>query len=156
MQIKPQGTIFDEYLETLEGGNWLVGRGIFNNSTAAECVRCHDAGRGGGNVGPNLSKIGSTLSREQILQALIDPSYRLAPGYGNVSLVLTNNQEVTGLLAKETDTELVINTSDAEPLRIEKSRIKKRENLPSSMPAMSTLLTKREIRDVVEFLTTLR
>jgi quinoprotein glucose dehydrogenase len=154
--FKQQGTIFDEYLETLNGGNWMAGRGIFNNNSAAQCTRCHDAGRGGGNVGPALSQIGSTLTREQILQALIDPSYRLAPGFGNVSVTLTNGQEVIGLLAKETEAELTINTSDAEPLVIEKSRIKARENLPSSMPAMGSILSKREIRDMVEFLTTLK
>ncbi len=154
--FKQQGSIFDEYVETLNGGNWVTGRGIFNNNAAAQCTRCHDAGRGGGNVGPALTHIAGALTREQLLQALVDPSNRLAPGYGNVSITLSNGQEVVGLLAKESDSELTINTSDAEPLVVEKSRIKKRENLPSSMPAMGSLLSKREIRDVVEFLTTLR
>ena len=50
----------------------------------------------------------------------------------------------------------MITTSDAEPLVISVSRIAKRENMPSSMPPMGTLLTKREIRDVVEFLSGLK
>ncbi len=155
-QFKQGGTVFDEYLESLTGGSWTVGRNIFNNSSAAECVRCHTVNKIGGNVGPELSKISNTLSREEILRALVEPSARLAPGFGNVNVVLTNGQDITGLLAKETDSEITINTSDAEPLVIEKSRIKKRENLPSSMPAMGSLLSKREIRDVVEYLATLK
>ena len=73
-----------------------------------------------------------------------------------VSLKLKDGQEVTGTLAKENAEELVITTSDAEPLVIPVSRIAKRENMPSSMPPMGSLLSKREIRDVVEFLSGLK
>jgi quinoprotein glucose dehydrogenase len=63
-----------------------------------------------------------------------------------------NGQEVTGILMSENEHELVLKTSEAEPLKIAVSRIDKRENFPSSMPPMGSLLSKREIRDVVEFL----
>lgn len=154
--IKPGASPMDEYMESLFGGNRNNGRNIFNYNSTAQCVRCHNMGSEGGSVGPNLSKIGGTLSREQILQALIEPSARLSPGYGTVSLKLKDGQEVTGTLAKENAEELVITTSDAEPLVIPVSRIAKRENMPSSMPPMGTLLSKREIRDVVEYLSGLK
>jgi len=154
--IKPGASPMDEYMESLFGGNRNNGRNVFNYNSTVQCVRCHNMGSEGGSVGPNLAKIGGILSREQILQALIEPSARLSPGYGTVSLKLKDGQEVTGTLAKENAVELVITTSDAEPLVIPVSRIAKRENMPSSMPAMGTLLTKREIRDVVEFLSGLK
>jgi quinoprotein glucose dehydrogenase len=154
--IKPGASPMDEYMESLFGGNRNNGRNVFNYNSTVQCVRCHNMGSEGGSVGPNLAKIGGILSREQILQALIEPSARLSPGYGTVSLKLKDGQEVTGTLAKENAEELVITTSDAEPLVIPVSRIAKRENMPSSMPPMGTLLTKREIRDVVEFLSGLK
>lgn len=154
--IKPGASPMDEYMESLFGGNRNNGRNVFNYNSTVQCVRCHNMGSEGGSVGPNLAKIGGILSREQILQALIEPSARLSPGYGTVSLKLKDGQEVTGTLAKENAEELVITTSDAEPLVIPVSRIVKRENMPSSMPPMGTLLTKREIRDVVEFLSGLK
>jgi putative membrane-bound dehydrogenase-like protein len=154
--IKPGASPMDEYMESLFGGNRNNGRNVFNYNSTVQCVRCHNMGSEGGSVGPNLAKIGGILSREQILQALIEPSARLSPGYGTVSLKLKDGQEVTGTLAKENAEELVITTSDAEPLVISVSRIAKRENMPSSMPPMGTLLTKREIRDVVEFLSGLK
>ncbi len=49
-----------------------------------------------------------------------------------------------------------ITTSDAEPLVIPVARIAKRENMPSGMPPMGSLLSKREIRDVIEFLANLK
>ena len=155
--LKPSSGL-DEYAESLFGGNYREGRNIFNYNSAAQCSRCHTAGAAndGGAVGPALTHIAGTLSREQILQALVEPSLRLAPGYGSVSLKLSDGQEVNGILAKETATELTITTSDAEPLVVPVSRIVKRENGASSMPPMGSLLTKREIRDVVEYLATLK
>ena len=154
--IKQGASPMDEYMESLFGGNRNNGRNVFNYNSTVQCVRCHNMGSEGGSVGPNLAKIGGILSREQILQSLIEPSARLSPGYGTVSLTLKDGQEVTGTLAKENAEELVITTSDAEPLVIPVSRIAKRENMPSSMPAMGTLLSKREIRDLVEFLSSLK
>ncbi len=158
VKIKPfrsLGMTVTDYQDALFGGNALAGRQYFNTNPAGECVRCHAINRHGGEVGPSLTEIGSTLTREQLLQALIEPSARLSPGYGTVSLTLKGGQSVTGVLMQETDSELVLKTSEAEPLKIPKSRVAKRENLPSSMPQMGYLMSKREIRDMVEFLTTL-
>lgn len=154
--LKSNNSPLDEYMETLYGGNRMQGRTIFNNNSTVQCVRCHAIGGVGGAVGPSLSNIGNLLTREQLLQALIEPSARLSPGFGVVSLKLKDGQEVNGVLEKESDDELVIKTSDAEPLVIKVARIAKRENIPSSMPPMGTLMSKREIRDMVEFLASLR
>ena len=151
------GSVLDEFMDALYGGDIQAGSNVFLRNQAAECVRCHNAGGQGGEVGPSLKGIGARLSREQILQALIEPSARIAPGYGTVSLKLDDGQEVTGTLLVENEHELQLKTTDAaEPLKIALSRIKSRENYPSGMPPMGTLLTKREIRDVVEYLSSLK
>ena len=142
------------YQETLLGGNARRGRNVFMTHATAQCTRCHVLGGPGSDVGPSLGAIGDKLTREQLLEALIEPSARISPGYGMVTLTLTDGQTVSGTLTEERDDALVLKTSDAEPLVIAVSRISKRENMPSSMPPMGTLLTKREIRDVIEFLAT--
>ncbi|MCU0341414.1 MAG: HEAT repeat domain-containing protein [Spirosomaceae bacterium] len=149
-------TLADEYAETLFGGTFFQGRNIFNNNSAAQCVRCHAVGNTGGAVGPALTNIGNTLTREQLLQSLIEPSARIAPGYGVVTLTLKDGQVVTGTLAKETAEAITLTTSDAEPLVIATARVAKRENMPSGMPPMGSILSKREIRDLVEYLANLR
>ena len=110
----------------------------------------------GGTAGPSLTDIANTLSREQLLQSLIEPSARLAPGFGTVTLKLKDGQEVFGVLDKETETTLTLKTSDAEPLVIPIARIASRDNTPSSMPPMGEVLSKREIRDLVEYLSFLK
>ncbi|GAA4237071.1 c-type cytochrome [Postechiella marina] len=154
--IRESSDFTESYKDVLYGGNARKGRQIFHKNSTAQCVRCHVVAGGGGKVGPNLDNIGNTLTREQLLEALIEPSKRLAPGFGNVVLTLDDGQVVTGVLAEEKAHELIITTSEAEPLDIPISRIKKRENMPSSMPPMGKLIKKRELRDVIQYLSTLK
>ncbi|WP_247234734.1 HEAT repeat domain-containing protein [Telluribacter sp. SYSU D00476] len=154
--FKPAGTGVAEFQEALFGGNRQQGARYFFTNSTGQCVRCHAIGGRGGAVGPDLSSVADVLTRDQLLQALIEPSARLAPGFGTVTLTLKDGQTVTGTLIHESDKELELKTSEAEPLKIAVSRIAKRENMPSSMPPMGYIMSKREIRDVVEFLSSLR
>ncbi|MEA1785266.1 HEAT repeat domain-containing protein [Arenibacter sp. GZD96] len=154
--LKSNENTLDAFKETLFGGDRGSGRDYFRYNSTGQCMRCHSVGGDGGNVGPSLTNIGSMLSREQLLQALVEPSARLAPGYGTVSLTLTDGQNVTGILLEEHADELILKTAEAEPMEIPLGRIAKRTNLPSSMPAMGMLMSKRELRDVIEFLVNLK
>jgi putative membrane-bound dehydrogenase-like protein len=155
-QLKSGGHTVDAYQETLYGGRWWQGRSVFTNNPTAQCVRCHAVAGSGGKVGPPLDHIGSILTREQILESLIEPGARLAPGYGTVVLTLKDGQKVTGILEEETKDALLLRTSDAEPMEIAASRIQKRENMPSAMPAMGLMISKRELRDLIEYLSSLK
>ncbi|MEW4923743.1 HEAT repeat domain-containing protein [Algibacter sp. 2305UL17-15] len=155
-KIKDTTSILSSYKEALYGGNHRKGFGIFNYSATAQCVRCHSVNGAGGDVGPPLDTIGNQLSREQLLEALVDPSARLAPGYGNVILTLDNDQTVVGILEEESKNELTLRTSEVEPLIVPISRIKNRENVISSMPPMGELLGKRAIRDLITYLSSLK
>ena len=154
--LKSDESTTESFAETLYGGDARAGRRFFMTNSTGQCVRCHAINGEGGTVGPSLTEIGSTLRREQLLEALIEPSARLAPGYGSVKLTLKDNQEVTGILLEERADELILKTAEAEPMEIPLSRISKRDNLPSGMPPMKTLLSRREIRDVIEFLANLK
>jgi quinoprotein glucose dehydrogenase len=152
---KPQQPL-EEYKTALYGGNVWNGYRIFNEHPSAQCIKCHVVRGAGSNVGPDLSKIGASLSREQLLEAMILPTARLAPGYGVVTLTLKDGTEVFGKLLTENTKEISIETAQAEPLKIPVSKIKNRKNIPSSMPDMSKKLTKREMRDVIEFLAAMK
>ena len=153
---KPQGEGVANFMDVLTGGDAQQGRRYFATNSTGQCVRCHAIGGRGGEVGPSLTHIGSTLPREKLLEALVEPSARLSPGFGTVMLTLKDGQTVTGILSEESPQELVLKTSEAEPLKVPVARIAKRENLPSSMPPMGYIMSKREIRDMVEFLANLR
>jgi len=146
----------ENFKETLYGGDLRSGRRYFYRSTAGQCTRCHAIGGRGGEVGPDLANIGNILTREELLEALILPSNRLAPGYGMVSLTLNDGQTVNGTLMHEDEEFITLKTSEAEPMEVEVSRVSKRQNIPSSMPPMATIMSRREIRDMVEYLSSLK
>lgn len=145
-----------KYADALYGGDGGSGWGIFHYNSTAQCVRCHRVGGNGGQVGPALDHIASTLSRPDLLKALIHPDVRIAPGYGNITITLDNGASHTGTLLKEDANQLTLKTSDAEPLVLPVKRIKSRKNLPSGMSPIGLSLKKRELRDVVEYLAGLK
>ena len=65
---------------------------------------------------------------------------------------------MAGLLNAETVEELALkNPADGKLQRVKKSTVKERTSLPSAMPpGMGEILTKREMRDLVQYLSTLK
>ncbi|HEY7883666.1 MAG TPA: HEAT repeat domain-containing protein [Cellvibrionaceae bacterium] len=144
----------DMFRESLQGGNARNGWGLFMYSNAAQCIRCHVVGEQGGPVGPNLTDIGLKLTREQLLESMVDPSARIAPGFGQVSLTLKDGSVVEGLFTEETDTHKIIGSGD-DAIRVAKADIVSQQNPPSGMPPMHYILDAGQIRDLVEYLTKL-
>jgi putative heme-binding domain-containing protein len=109
----------------------------------------------GGNAGPALDNIGKTLSKQDLLIALVEPSKRLAPGFGTITLTLVAGDKVTGLLLEDKKDSMRVQLG-SEVKEIAKKEIASTALGASSMPPMGTLLSKREIRDLVSYLSTLK
>ncbi|KIC92584.1 HEAT repeat domain-containing protein [Flavihumibacter sp. ZG627] len=144
------------YAGSLVGGNAEHGGRIFFRSQSAMCMKCHAYDDYGGNAGPKLNGIASRLSREQLLEALIKPSARIAPGYGAVTLKLKDSSSVSGILMEENAKSLVIKSGEGGNMTIAKDKVETRTNAASSMPELRYVLSKKEIRDLVSFLSTLK
>lgn len=152
---KPKDDSLALYRETLAGGNQWRGREVFYNHEAAQCVRCHAVFELGGNAGPGLAGVGDRLSAEKLLESLVHPSAELAMGYGVVILEMKDGETVSGIVMEETPEHLSLKIGKEDIRKVEVAQIAKRENIPSSMPAMGDILTKREIRDLIAFLSNL-
>ncbi|MEQ9440861.1 MAG: c-type cytochrome [Cyclobacteriaceae bacterium] len=61
-----------------EHGNAVLGKLVFE-SVQAQCQTCHQVGGWGGTYGPNLSNIGSSKSKTQLANAILEPSLEIAP-----------------------------------------------------------------------------
>ncbi|GAA5521011.1 HEAT repeat domain-containing protein [Aliifodinibius salicampi] len=149
---KPEDDILAQYQEALYGGNAERGSQIFYNDNTAQCIRCHAVGGEGGNVGPDLSDIGDILNREQLLESMVAPNKRIPPGYGSVSITTEKGRTIQGTLKEETETYITIQTTDGETTQIAKQEIAKQTTSPSAMYSMEDILSKSELRDLVEFL----
>ena len=144
-----------EYQTTLYGGDVRRGLRLFRRNAAAQCIRCHKVNGNGGIVGPDLSDIGSTLTREQLLLSLVAPSDRIAPGFGTLSISLKDGSEIVGIFMSETDDMLRVKQGE-EIVEYPKSEVKSSELSPSAMFNSSEVLNKSQIRDLVAYLTDLK
>lgn len=144
------------YNGVLVGGDIAKGRNLFFRDQTAQCMRCHSFNDFGGNAGPRLNGVAARLSQEQLLQALIEPSARIAPGYGIVSVQLQNGKSISGILQEEKENGILLKVGERPDTLVMKESIVKQTTAPSSMPPMRYLLTKRQIRDLMSFLSTLK
>jgi quinoprotein glucose dehydrogenase len=158
----------------LVGGDASRGREIFFGNRQAQCSRCHKADGRGGDAGPELARWGHrTVSSEDIpselvsddadlrlrayfLTSMLSPDHKIVPGFGSVTLRLADGRIVAGVLRAETNNEIQLETPDGQSLKISAAEIEARTQPKSAMPAMDKVLSLRELRDVVEYLTTLR
>lgn len=155
LEEKAAGVEWKKYAGALAEGSVRTGRNIFFQNQTAQCIRCHAYDDMGGNAGPRINGVGNKLSRKELLIALVDPSARLSSGFGLVTIELKNGEKLTGTMISESPAGFTVKVG-AEPEKlIPKSEIKTSQLAASSMPPMGTILSKRELRDLVSFLSTL-
>jgi quinoprotein glucose dehydrogenase len=145
------------YRECLTGGNADDGKKIIVEKAEVYCIRCHKAGGDGGEVGPDLKGIASRRTREYILESIVYPNKHFAEGYESLVVTLKNGTTYAGTVKSESTAELELNSPEDGLVKIKKAEIQTRERGLSGMPEeIRQVLSKHELRDVVEFLSTLK
>ncbi|MFO0803169.1 MAG: PVC-type heme-binding CxxCH protein [Gemmataceae bacterium] len=146
--------------EALAGGDAEKGRAIFLNNNAVYCVRCHKLEGNGGEVGPALDGIAGgpmPKSRRYLLESIALPSAQIAKGFETAVLTLVDGRVVSGIVKEETKKQVKLLTAEAKELVIPAEDIESRRTGPSAMPDdLHKKLSRRELRDVVEFLVSLK
>lgn len=151
------GDSVGKFREALQGGDKTRGRDIFYNKTEAACLRCHKVLLRGGEVGPNLSDVGKRLDRRAILESLVAPNLQIAKGFESVVCAMQDGQTHIGVLKSETEDQLQLITADGLLIGVPKDQIEERTRGISAMPDKVTqALSKRELRDLVAFLASLK
>ena len=153
----PKSDALAAYRPALVGGDAAAGRRIFHERQDVACLRCHGVKGKGGTVGPDLAGVGARLSREQLLESIVFPNRQIAAGFENVVVVLNGGGTRAGVVKSETADELVLHSLEDGVMRVAKPTIQSRTTGLSAMPdGVAQVLTRRELRDVVEFLAGLR
>ncbi|WP_020208746.1 HEAT repeat domain-containing protein [Gilvimarinus chinensis] len=151
-QTKPAGDMTAQYIETLKGGDAHMGKLFFFYNTTAQCIRCHVMGDFGSPVGPELTDIGSRLTRRQLIEAMVAPGARVAPGFGRTSVTLTSGKVIEGRFIAESDASITVVTDADDEKVIPREAIVSQSFSGSGMPPMGLMLEKENVRDIVEFL----
>jgi quinoprotein glucose dehydrogenase len=110
----------------------------------------------GGEVGPDLSDAGKKQTREYLLEAVVHPSRQIAKGYDTTVLVLASGQLRSGILKAEDRERVQLLTAEGTLLTVPTAEIEERLRGKSAMPDdLVRHLTKADVRDLVEFLSSL-
>ena len=125
------------------------------------CVQCHGTGSGPSPLGPNLAAPPPGVPRENLIahlvESILDPSAMIRPEHRGVTIVTDEGRSLTGLIARETDDELVLRdaASGGGETVVPKNTIDERvPSAQSLMPAgLPNLLRDRgEFLDLVRYL----
>ncbi|MFO0976565.1 MAG: PVC-type heme-binding CxxCH protein [Planctomycetaceae bacterium] len=122
------------------------------------CHKCHVVDGMGREIGPNLTEIGSKLSREAMFESVLYPSAGISHNFETWTVLLTSGTTVSGLLVSNTDAEVAIKGDDAIVRTFPKSDVEELvKQKISLMPAdLQKTMTTQELADVVEFMQTLK
>jgi quinoprotein glucose dehydrogenase len=156
-QLAEKNDPLAKYRITLEGGDKQRGYDIFFGRSDASCRRCHKVNGSGGDVGPDLSKIGADKERQYLLEALVNPNAKIAKGFETAILVTDSGKVITGIVKEETDDHLSVMLNDGTPVRVNKDEIEERAPGRSGMPDdLIKHLSLSDVRDLVEYLSSLK
>jgi putative heme-binding domain-containing protein len=139
-------------------GNPENGKKIFFDPEGkVNCSKCHHVGKEGGNVGPDLSFIGTSRKTEFLLESILDPKAVITSGYATILILTKNRKFITGIKKYEDSSSIEIVNKEGKRLKINKDDIKKfKVQKISTMPAnFKDLLEVQEVADILAYLKTL-
>ena len=151
-----------EYLEPLldavgQGSDYNVGEALFSS---ASCVKCHQAGDVGGEIGPDLaeSEIVGDKPLLELLRAVVEPSHEINEEYQTYTVYTLDGKIFTGVMIAEDDESVTLQSN---PLEGCEPEIVLRDDIdemaPSTLSLMPTgLLNTLTEEEIVELLSYLR
>ena len=99
------------------------------------CVLCHPIGGVGGKVGPDLTSIGASAPVDYLVESLLAPNEKIKEGYHSLIVETTDGEEYSGILLRETPSELALLDAANQIASIPKQKIENRTTGGSLMPA---------------------
>lgn len=124
----------------------------------AVCLACHIINGTGRDFGPDLSKAGSRLSPEQILESIHQPSKVIAKGYETWTLMLKDGSAQTGFITNPGDAVVTLKAPTGQPQTFARDQIRSQKVQTASLMPEGLLqaMTEQEAADLIAFLASLK
>jgi putative heme-binding domain-containing protein len=120
------------------------------------CVGCHAIGGVGGKVGPDMTSIGASAPIDYLVESLQFPNRKVKEGYHGTMIETKDDQEISGILVRETSDQLILRDASNKEVSIAKNNVAKRSATGSIMPAgLIDALSATEQADMYRFLSEL-
>ena len=139
-------------------GDLLRGKQVFFETSGVACKNCHRIEKEGKEVGPDLTLIGKKLTRNQLLESILEPSKLIDPKYVTHLVETDDGRIVSGLLMEKDDDEVVLKDAQDKVHRILTKKIE--QLVPQRQSLMPDLLvrdmTAQQVADLLEYLGSLK
>jgi putative membrane-bound dehydrogenase-like protein len=155
--VEQQRARLTQFEPLLTGGNPERGRKVFASSKVA-CVTCHRIGNEGGQIGPDLTRIGGIRAGRDLLESILFPSSTIAQGFESYVVTTKDGRSVTGVITRRSSDALVLRDSSGAELRLRQDQVEAMNRSATSlMPeGLDKALTRDEFRDLLAFLQSLK
>lgn len=139
---------------SLTGRNFQQGKDMYN---AITCGRCHALGGEGGNIGPDLTQLGTRFSNKDILESIIEPNKVISDQYAATRFELKNGSSIVGRIINEDKTNYTVSQNPYAPqmvMKVAKKDMVSSQYSPSSimLPGLINSLNEDELKDLMAYL----
>jgi putative heme-binding domain-containing protein len=144
-------------------GNTAHGKELFYGD--ANCSLCHMVEGKGGRVGPELTAVGGSRTRESIIDSVRNPSRRLAWGltestkefpqeYETITVVTADGKEIKGVALNEDNFSVQMIDASENIHLLEKDKLRSfKKSRESMMPKFDAdVLSDKDLEDIVAYL----
>jgi len=152
-----------EVKNAVASGDAAHGKELFYGD--ANCALCHMVDGKGGRLGPDLSGVGGSRTREALIESVRDPSRRLAWGlteatkefpqeYESVTVVTADGKQIKGVTLNEDSFTIQIMDAAEQIHLLDKDKLKSfQKTRQSAMPKYTEdSLSNKELDDIIAFL----
>lgn len=132
-----------------------AGRRVFFSPSGPGCYKCHMIEGRGRLIGPDLTMIGHSQTREHVLESILQPSKEIAPLFTLWTITTKSGQRIDGMLLRRDgqENEVYVDAAGQETKVDEKDVTDRKIRSESLMPnGLVAALTDQELRDLLAFL----
>jgi putative membrane-bound dehydrogenase-like protein len=136
-------------------GDPLAGERVFFHPRGPRCFACHRVDGRGGQLGPDLSATGRSLSRDKLIESILLPSKEIAPQYTSWLIATRDGKVRTGVIVDEgPNSTITLGDNQGNLEIIHRLAVTERHAVTTSiMPDnLQDLMTPREFADLLAFL----
>lgn len=156
-RIKHLGSVVRPEQILALAGDAVRGKQVFE-TPGVSCQNCHRVHLNGADVGPELTAIGGKLTREQLLESILEPSRRVDPKYVTYLAETGDGRLITGLLISRDAHVVVLKDAHNKAIRIPLQDIQ--QLVPQQQSLMPDLLlrdvTAQQAADLLAYLSSLK
>ncbi len=135
-----------------KSGDPVRGELVFRRADLS-CLNCHAVSKGGGDIGPDLSAVGSSSPVEYLVMSLLDPDQAIKEAFVTKLVATVDGKVLQGIVVTRTDDTLVLKDATGKLLSIPTADIEDEVEGKSLMPrGLTNFMTDGEFLDLVAFL----